>query len=471
MPDRSDTKNGGVAYLFPQTLRLRVHWSNFGLVMTADSKGASHTITPDACWKVLEGAAASPSLKRATRLKEFLFYVGRKSIKEGCSDIHEQEIGQAVFGRRDAYDTSQDNIVRVSATELRRRVEAYFAAEGKDEPLIFEIPRGSYTPVFRWRTETHPAGASGTAEAATGPPVVMAPWWRTQLPLLLVSAAAIALAVTCLALWRENRTLHKMVYTWDGQPALAAFWPRFLDSTQDTDIVLADTSFAIVEDMMKQSYPLSDYLNRSYLSQVRSYSLCSADNKVVKSIAFESIAARNNGSFGDFQVAQRIEALHHGSPSVHVSFARDFTTDSVKRDNVILIGSRKSNPWVDLFADQMNFMVSYDSALDQSFVENLHPRPGEQAVYAQPANPYAVLGYSVIAYLPNPSRTGSALIIEGTNSEATNAAGDFVTSEEAMSNFLKKFPGSRIPYFEILLRTARMSGTPLHAEIVAYRTY
>ena len=121
--------------------------------MSPDPKVASRPITPDACWKVLEGAAASDHLKRATRLKEFLYYVGKKSIKEGFSDIHEQEIGQAVFGRKDSYDTSQDNIVRVSATELRRRVDAYFAEEGKGEPLIFEIPRGSYTPIFRWRTE------------------------------------------------------------------------------------------------------------------------------------------------------------------------------------------------------------------------------------------------------------------------------------------------------------------------------
>ena len=464
---------GALFVIFAQTSRLRVEWGILSLAMSPDPKGASRPITPDACWKVLEGAAASDHLKRATRLKEFLYYVGKKSIKEGFSDIHEQEIGQAVFGRKDSYDTSQDNIVRVSATELRRRVDAYFAAEGKDEPLIFEIPRGSYTPIFRWRTEIRPPNRQRSSKLEMLPclPASLQPWWRTQLPLLLVSAAAIVLAVVCVTLWRENRSLHKMVYTWDGQPALARFWPRFLDSKQDTDIVLADTSFAIVEDMMKQSYPLTDYLNRNYMSQVRTFSLCTADNKVVNSIAFESIAARNNGSFGDFEVAQRIVALYPRSTSVHVSYAREFTADSVKRDNVILIGSRKSNPWVDLFTEQMNFLVKYDAKLDQSYVENLHPRAGEQAMYLQPANPYASLGYSVIAYLPNPSRTGSALIIEGTNAEATNAAGEFVTSEEAMGNFLRKLPGTGVPFFEILLKTSRMSGTPLQAEVVAYRTH
>ena len=192
--------------------------------MSPDPKVASRPITPDACWKVLEGAAASDHLKRATRLKEFLYYVGKKSIKEGFSDIHEQEIGQAVFGRKDSYDTSQDNIVRVSATELRRRVDAYFAEEGKGEPLVFEIPRGSYTPIFRWRAEMPLANTGKAFEAgsATGLPAAHKPSWRTQLPLLIVSAAAIVLAVACVTLWRENRSLHKMVYTWDGQPALAA---------------------------------------------------------------------------------------------------------------------------------------------------------------------------------------------------------------------------------------------------------
>jgi hypothetical protein len=61
--------------------------------------------------------------------------------------------------------------------------------------------------------------------------------------------------------------------------------------------------------------------------------------------------------------------------------------------------------------------------------------------------------------------------LRSTNAEATNAAGEFVTSEETMGNFLKKLPGNRIPYFEILLKTARMSGTPFHAEVVAFRTY
>ena len=95
-------------------------------VMGMSAKRPDEEIDPAVCWKLVERAAASDSLKRATRLREFLFYVAAKSLKEGRTELHEQEIGHDVFGRNESYDTSQDNIVRVSATELRKRINSFF---------------------------------------------------------------------------------------------------------------------------------------------------------------------------------------------------------------------------------------------------------------------------------------------------------------------------------------------------------
>lgn len=436
--------------------------------MSTETKHAPASLDREACWQVLERAAASPALKRAARLREFLFYVGAKSLKEGRTGVHEQEIGQSVFGRRESYDTSQDNIVRVSATELRKRIDAYFATEGRDEPIVFEIPRGSYVPAFRLRAPALPPPPSEAPEPVpTSVPVaVPAPASRWPILLLvLVSLLTAGLGFACFSLWRQNQALTRRLYVWKDEPALAEFWSRFFNSPQQTDVVVADTSFMLIEDLMKQSYSLNDYLNRSYVGHLPILSGC-GDPKVLA-----SIASRNGGSFGDFRVAQHIMALGQSAPNLQLEYARDYTADAVKHDNVILIGSRKSNPWVDLFSDQLNFDLEYDRDLDQTFVRNLHPRPGEQATYAQPANPYATLGYGVIAYVPNPSHSGNALIVEGTNSEATNAAGDFLTSESSMQNFLAKFSGKKIPYFELLLKTSRVAGTPLQAEVVAYRTY
>lgn len=414
-------------------------------------------VDPEACWNLLERVAASPQLKRSTRLREFLFYVGGKQLKDGCAEVHEQEIGHVVFGREKHYDTSQDNIVRVNATELRKRIDAFFTSEGTNEPVVFEIPRGSYMPVFRLRSQD-----------PFEPVQFVQPDRRSPLiPLMiLVSAVAILLAVCCAVLWTQNHSMNETLHSWKHEPALAAFWAPFLGSHQDTDIILADTSFALVEDITKQSFSLSDYLNRSYLRQIQAPGL-SVDRRADLNLT----AARPNGSIGDFRVAQRIQALDLASTKLSVQFAREYTADSIKRNNVILVGSQKSNPWVDLFCDQMNFTITYDPNLNQSFVKNLKPQPGEQPMYAAPTNPYASIGYSVIAYLPNPSRTANVLIIEGTDAQATDGAGEFVTSERTMESFLKRLHTKQIPYFEILLRTTRLSGTPFDAEVLGYRTH
>ena len=100
---------------------------------------------------LIDRVAASTHFQRSARLRDFLLYVGGQSLKEGCPEIHEQEVGARVFGRPLSYDRSQDNIVRVNATELRKRIDVYFATEGAHEPLILEIPRGGYKPIFHRR--------------------------------------------------------------------------------------------------------------------------------------------------------------------------------------------------------------------------------------------------------------------------------------------------------------------------------
>src|ERR1035437_5365977 len=69
---------------------------------------------------LIERVAASSQFGRSARLRDFLLYVGGQSLKEGCPEIHEQEIGAKVFGRSTSYDRSQDNIVRAYAPRQRQ---------------------------------------------------------------------------------------------------------------------------------------------------------------------------------------------------------------------------------------------------------------------------------------------------------------------------------------------------------------
>jgi hypothetical protein len=62
---------------------------------------------------------------------------------EESAEIHEQEIGHKVFGRGPDYDTNADNVVRVTASQVRKKLEQYFSLEGASEPVVLEIPKGA----------------------------------------------------------------------------------------------------------------------------------------------------------------------------------------------------------------------------------------------------------------------------------------------------------------------------------------
>src|ERR1700723_3031388 len=93
----------------------------------------------------------SSAICKSARLRELFLYLSKKVLDESVDDIHELELGHKVFGRLERYDTAADNIVRVHASLLRKRLAEYFQTEGITEPLIIEIPRGNYAPIFRVR--------------------------------------------------------------------------------------------------------------------------------------------------------------------------------------------------------------------------------------------------------------------------------------------------------------------------------
>ena len=260
--------------------------------------------------------------------------------------------------------------------------------------------------------------------------------------------------------------MHRLLYTWEGKPAVSALWQDFVKPSQQTDVVLPDASLSIREELTGQPVSLSDYINRQYKNELESLPVSKDRRDDIIDIYSHNLVA-----FGDFRAAQRILALSPVGSSLHLTLSRFFQAESVKTDNLILIGGKKANPWVYLFDDQINFSLDYDDASGIGYIANRHPRPGEAATYANSQYPNGFAGYSVVAYLPNPSHTADVLIIAGTNSQATDAAGEFVTSEASMERLQKMFPSKQIPYFEVLLKTTRLTGTPLGAEIVAYRTY
>lgn len=421
------------------------------------------------CWALLERITASSHLRRATRLQALLQYLGRRSLKDHLDTLHEQMVGVEVFGRPEGYDTSVDNIVRTNVSELRKRIDAYFNAEGAGETLIMEIPRWNYVTVFKYRPVAPqiPSISSflseppvhDVAEATSQALQVSRQHRWMAMALLAAGLTMIVLAGSYISLWMQYGSLHRSLYAWQYEPSVSALWTDILSASSDTDVVLADASFGLLQDFNKKNFPLDDYLNRSYISELQSQN---------PSPEMQTLLSRvvrwNLGSQDEFKLAHRILSLDPLGKRIRLYNARDYMPDLTNHDNVILIGGRISNPWDDLFEGRMNFTVKFDN--DGSIaVVNRTPAAGEQSVYTQSSS----VQYCVVGYLPNPSHNGQVLLIEGTGAEATEAAGNFLLSENQLSSFKKTLHVERLPYFEVLLKVSSVQGTPLTSTVEAYR--
>jgi hypothetical protein len=424
---------------------------------------AERTIRPEAAeeqQELVERVLRSRCFEKSARLREFLTFVCQRAPG---ADIHEQEIGCAVFGRSLNYDTSVDNIVRVNASQLRKKLEQYFAGDGAAERLVLTIPKGRYVPEFQ---ERPPEPVSAEAPVAPEAPGGWLENRRIRMGVLGLAALAPILAVVCLAMALNLRQPRAQTHNeLESNPNLNALWSQLIRKDMRTDVVVTDSSLGLIQDLIGHSIPLADYVHPDVWGQAEELK-----GRPEAQAAARLAARRHYTSFANVNLARRILALAgEDQARIGVHFAREFGARQMKADNVILLGSVRANPWVELIEGQMNFRFGFDGKSRRSYFENRHPKPGEPATYANDN----VVSYCRVAFLPNLDRTGNILAISGTEMEGTEVGGEFLTSEKWISNlrrFISLDRNGRFPSFEVLLRANKIAGPASGFEVVACRT-
>lgn len=404
-------------------------------------------------WGLAERICASPHFNRSSRLRELLRFLCRRAWDNGVEEIKEHEIGVAVFERGPQFDSSHDTLVRVQASQLRKRLERYFAEEGADERYVLEIPRGSYAPIVS------PRGGVGLAAETIAVPArsPSRPW---IIPLL--ATLCLVLAATCV--WLILRPVRPPA----SDPSVQLFWNTFAANGRENYVVLADSAIAAVQDALRRPIGLDEYVRRSYEKDLDRQPVSPEYRNLVR-----YLMARRYTSLADVLVVRQIAQSRLLDPArTAVVYARDHNVRAFQAGNNILIGSQRAIPWVHLFDERMDFHISdrpadfnleQDAASSRRRVENRRPKPGEPAVFeSDPPGPEGSEGFSLIAYLPNLSGTGNTLILAGTDMSGTEAAGTLLTTESFLADLLGRLPRGptgAIPHFEVLLKTRQVENT------------
>src|ERR1700759_3209333 len=107
--------------------------------------------TADEIRNAVERMVTRDVFARSPQLGAFMLFVVEAVLHGKADRIKAYTIGIEVLRRDIKFDPQLDPIVRVEATRLRRAIERYYAGPGAGDPVIIDLPRGSYVPTFRRR--------------------------------------------------------------------------------------------------------------------------------------------------------------------------------------------------------------------------------------------------------------------------------------------------------------------------------
>ncbi len=384
----------------------------------------------------LERVVAHPIFRKSENLRSILTFLVQQSIASPGVNHKEHEIATCALGRSDDFDPRLDSTVRVHTARLRTKLGEYYASDGENDPVTFEIPKGAYELNTRLRAE--PQTLEGEDVAAERPRVVA----RSRLWTIAVWGwiVAVAAASATLLLWTDARSRSM-------PPSLGMFWSDFMKPGEETALVFSTPRMA---------GSAADGLRFAGSEPVP-----------------PQLLVENYAGTGEVYGVGALSGLfaQYWRP-VRIKRGRLLTWDDARQENLVFVGGPSVNSHLRELPALERFRFA-STAADGSFLQDTaiddirsHTQPG--ARYGHSPRPYT-FDHAVIARMRLASNR-KMLLLAGTTTLGTQAAVDFVVREETMKALLAALKLSRpdsVPGFEALLSVKVSDGVPVHSRIVA----
>ena len=400
------------------------------------------TVQQDARWILVERIVESSTFRASARLREFLFYIADCAIRNAPEEATEQQIGLRVFHRTPGYNSSEDSIVRTHARLLRQKLAIYFAEEGIHEPILVEVPKGHYLPVFlpRGKDPVVPVPEVPLADAPLATAVEATPgsqrrWWLAA----LLVAASFACGIFVTNHWARRSST---------DAAVEKLWKPFLAG--DPPLVVFSNALFSGDSKRGLSYasPVAD-INRQ------------GDGNLVDTYT----------GIGELAAVYTITRLFDAHQAHFIlKRSRLMTWDEAKVRNLIFIGSTAENSSLSALQATQDFTIV--STPDDAGIVNHHPRPGEPSIYSRPEHPLN-RDYAILALLPGMQAGEHILIFSGLTTFGTQAAVDFVCRPETVASLIPQISGPKgeIHPFEAIIETTVTGGVPVEAHLVTVHVH
>jgi TolB-like protein len=118
---------------------------------------------------------ASRAFANADRMRQYLRFVVEHALTAPHESLKEMTVGMALYAVKGDFDPRNTAAVRVDATRLRTKLLEYYSSDGAADPVVIDLPKGSYSPIFR-EAKNHDAFAEREGNRLAEPSVVVLPF-------------------------------------------------------------------------------------------------------------------------------------------------------------------------------------------------------------------------------------------------------------------------------------------------------
>jgi hypothetical protein len=129
-------------------------------------------IPSDVIKQELDRVLQSKAFRSAEGLSRLLRFVVERSLEGDAESLKEYVLGSQALDRGAGFDPQADPIVRVQAGRLRSKLQDYYHAEGKNNPVRIALPKGGYSPEFRSHQPSNDSISPSGPQRSQGPALV-----------------------------------------------------------------------------------------------------------------------------------------------------------------------------------------------------------------------------------------------------------------------------------------------------------
>jgi len=393
----------------------------------------------------------SHTLHGSESLCRLLRYLADHAIRHPGVALKEYQIATEVFGRPTEFDPQLDSLVRVQAGRLRSKIADYYASEGAEDPILVELPKGTYALTF------HPAMAStkNLVRSVPGPDEDRSrPRPRRTSRVLLILSILLLLSLITTAWLLAGRIISSRSSSVDESAtpsAFRVFWRAFTSGPDASWIIFSNGAFVgRPETGLRYFDPGRD--------------------------SREAISDHYTGVgevLAVYDLNQVFTQMHH---QVRIKRGSLFSLDDAQSNNLIFVGSPAENLSLLDIPSTHHFVFQRATSGPRKgdlAIVNINPRSDEPKMFfASASRTPLVEDYAIVGLVPGMNSARSVLILAGTTTIGTQAAAEFVCRQDSLEQLLLRLSvaeNGQMKPFEAVLHVKVARGVPVGTELVALR--